>query len=141
MLDLSADRSLGAHPYFTPVEHTRVARACAGPSALVAPELACVLDTDRERAFGTASAYAGRYLSLHNYRSNLLEHGFDERDVANGGSRRLIDAVVPQGTASEIAAVARAHLAAGADHVCVQTIGVQGVPRDEWAALAAELIP
>jgi probable F420-dependent oxidoreductase len=140
MLDLSASRSLGTHPYFTPVRHTRAARDRVGPAALVAPELACVLDTDRDRARATARGYADRYLALRNYRNNLLAHGFDDQDVAGGGSDRLLDAVVPQGSPAEIAAVAREHLAAGADHVCLQTIGVEGVPREQWAALAAELI-
>jgi probable F420-dependent oxidoreductase len=140
MLDLSASRSLGTHPYFTPVEHTRAARARVGPTALVAPELACVLDLDQDRARATARTYAERYLALRNYRNNLLEHGFAEHDVAGGGSDALIDAVVPQGSPSEIAAVAREHLAAGADHVCVQAVGVQGVPREQWTALAAELL-
>lgn len=36
MLDLSAEQSLGTHPYFTPVEHTRFARERVGGSALVA---------------------------------------------------------------------------------------------------------
>jgi probable F420-dependent oxidoreductase len=140
MLELSAQRSLGAHPYFTPAEHTRAARDRLGPSALLAPELACVLDADRERALATAHGYAERYLSLSNYRNNLLAHGFDLQDVENGGSQRLIDAVVPHGSAGDVAESARDHLAAGADHVCVQTVGVQGVPREEWAALAHELI-
>jgi hypothetical protein len=47
-----------------------------------------------------------------------------------GGSDRLIDAVVPQGSPEEIAAEARAHLEAGAE----------SPPRAEWTALAAELI-
>ena len=37
MLDLSAERSLGAHPYFVPVEHTRAARERLGTGALLAP--------------------------------------------------------------------------------------------------------
>ena len=31
MLDLAAERSLGAHPYFTTVEHTRFGRERVGP--------------------------------------------------------------------------------------------------------------
>src|SRR3954449_1301838 len=46
MLDLAAQRSLGAHPYFTPVEHTRFARERIGPDALLAPEVAVVVDPD-----------------------------------------------------------------------------------------------
>ena len=60
-------------------------------------------------------------------------------DIADGGSDRLIDAIVPHGSADEIAAAAREHLDAGADHVCLQTVGVGGVPRSEWTALASAL--
>jgi probable F420-dependent oxidoreductase len=140
MLDLSAERSLGTHPYFTPVEHTRFARERVGGAALVAPELACVLDTDTDRARTTAREYAKVYLGLRNYTGNLLKFGFTEDDLADGGSDRLIDAIVPHGSAEDIAAAVQEHLGAGADHVCLQTVGVRGVPREEWTALAGALI-
>ena len=140
MLELAKERARGAHPYFVPVEHTRAARARLGEGALLAPELACVLDPDTERARATARKYAATYLGLRNYTSNLLKHGFTEQDIADGGSDRLIDALVPHGTAQEIAAVARAHLDAGADHVCLQPVGVSGIPHREWTALASALI-
>ena len=139
MLDLCARRSLGTLTYFTPVEHTRFARERLGAGALVATELACVLDADPERERTTARGYAEAYLRMRNYTTNLRRFGFGDADVAGAGSDRLIDTVVPHGTAAEIAAVARAHLAAGADHVCLQPVGVSGVPRAEWSALAAAL--
>jgi probable F420-dependent oxidoreductase len=137
MLDLSAARGLGTHPYFTPVAHTRFARERLGTGALVAPELACVLGEDpgRERA----RAYAAGYLRLGNYTRNLLRFGFAQSDIENGGSDRLIDEVVPQGSAEQVAALARAHLDAGADHVCLQTVGVAGVPAERWRALSSAL--
>lgn len=138
MLELSAQRALGAHPYFVPVEHTRAARARLGSAPLLAPELACVLDDDPGSARAKARDYARMYLALRNYVGNLLHFGFTE-DVADGGSDRLLDAVVPQGTADAIAAAAREHLSAGANHVCLQTVGVSGVPRAEWTALASAL--
>ena len=140
MLELSASRSLGTHPYFTPVGHTRSARARVGPDALVAPELACVLDSDTDRARATARGYAAVYLGLRNYTNNLLDLGFTEQDLSEGGSDKLIDAIIPHGTADEIAAVARAHLEAGANHVCLQPLGIQGIPADAWATLATALI-
>jgi probable F420-dependent oxidoreductase len=139
MLDLSAERSLGTHPYFTPVEHTRHARLRLGPGPLIAPELACVVDDDVERGRATARRYARMYLGLRNYTSNLLRCGFTETDLGEGGSNRLIDAVVPHGSAEQIVDVARAHLEAGANHVCLQAVGVDGVPRAEWTALAASV--
>lgn len=139
MLELARDRSLGAHPYFVPVEHTRYARQELGPGALLATELACVLDPDPISAREKARAYAGSYLKLRNYTSNLLRFGFSERDIADGGTDRLIDAIVPQGSAQDIASVARAHLEAGADHVCLQPVGTQGTPAREWRELAVAL--
>jgi probable F420-dependent oxidoreductase len=140
MLDLSSERTLGTHPYFTPVEHTEFARERVGTGPLVAPELACVVDDDPDRGRAAARKYAEMYLRLRNYTGNLLRFGFSEADIADGGSDRLIDAVVPQGSAEQVAAVARAHLEAGADHVCLQTVGVRGVPREQWTMLASALI-
>jgi probable F420-dependent oxidoreductase len=140
MLDLAGERTAGTHSYFMPVEHTRFARERLGPDKLVAPELACVVDTDPVRAKAVAREYAELYLGLRNYTKNLLDFGFTERDLADGGSDRLIDAVIPQGSAEQIADVARAHLDAGADHVCLQPLGEDGIPRASWTALANALI-
>jgi probable F420-dependent oxidoreductase len=104
MLDLAGERTAGTHTYFVPVEHTRAARERLGPGKLVAPELACVVDTDPDRARQVAREYAQLYLQLRNYTNNLLEFGFTEADIADGGSDRLIDAIVPHGTPGAIAA-------------------------------------
>ena len=140
MLDLAAERTAGAHTYFVPVEHTRFARERLGSSKLVAPELACVVDTDPVRAKAVARDYAKLYLGLRNYTQNLLRFGFSEADIAHGGSDRLIDAVIPQGSAEQIAEVVRAHLDAGADHVCLQPLGEEGIPRESWTALSKVLV-
>jgi probable F420-dependent oxidoreductase len=140
MLDLSAQQSLGTLTYFVPVEHTRFARERVGEHALIATELACVAETDADRARASARKYAELYLGLRNYTNNLRRFGFTDEDIADGGSDRLIDAIIPHGTAEEIAAVARAHLDAGANHVCLQPVGVDGVPREEWTALASALV-
>jgi probable F420-dependent oxidoreductase len=138
-LALSAERSLGTIPYFTPVAHTQAARAQVGPDALVAPELAFALDDDADRARLSARAYARQYLDLRNYTSNLLRFGFTERDIDDGGSESLIDAVIPHGSVEKITAVARAHFEAGADHIALQALGETGIPRRGWTALAEAL--
>ena len=140
MLDLAAERSLGAHTYFITPEHTRFARERLGPDALLAPEVAVVVETDPEAARAIAREYAATYLGLSNYTRNLLRFGFDERDIAGGGSDRLIDAVMPHGSAETIAEAVRAHLDAGADHVCVQPLGHGPHPADDYRALAAVLL-
>jgi probable F420-dependent oxidoreductase len=140
MLDLAAERTAGAHTYFVPFEHTRFARERLGSGKLVALELACVVDTDPVRAKAVARDYAKLYLGLRNYTQNLLRFGFSEADIAHGGSDRLIDAIIPTGSAEQIAEVARAHLEAGADHVCLQPLGEAGIPRESWTALSKVLV-
>ena len=140
MLDLAAERSLGTHPYFTTPEHTRFARERVGPDAIVAPEVAVVVETDPEQARKDARAYAATYLGLSNYTSNLLRYGFTEADIADGGSDRLIDAVIPHGSAEAIAETIQAHYDAGADHVCVQPLGHGPAPVEDYRALAAVLL-
>lgn len=139
MLALSAERSLGALPYFVTLDHTTVAREQVGPEALLAPEVAVVVDDDSERARAAAREFARTYLGMSNYTRNLQSLGFSEEDIAEGGSDRLIDAVIPHGTADALATVLRAHLAAGADHVAVQAVGEAGIPRRGWTALAGAL--
>lgn len=137
MLALSAERSLGALPYFVPVAHTQVARAQLGAGVLLAPEVAVVVDGDAERARAAAREYAALYLGLVNYTNNLRTLGYTDEDIAAGGSDRLIDEVVPHGTAEELArVVVDAHLEAGADHVVLQVAGEPGIPRQGWTALA-----
>ena len=92
------------------------------------------------RAKAVARGYAKLYLGLSNYTKTLLDFGFTEHDLADGGSDRLIDAVIPQGSAEQIAEVVRAHLDAGADHVCLQPLGEEGIPRNSWTTLANALI-
>jgi probable F420-dependent oxidoreductase len=140
MLDLSAERSLGTHPYFTTVDHTRFARERVGAGVLVAPEVTVVVEPDAETARGFARDFAGRYLRLTNYTSNLLRFGYTERDLDDGGSDRLIDAVVPHGSAEAVAEAVRAHLDAGADHVCVQPVGHGDEPLEDYRALARALL-
>jgi len=122
MLELAAARSLGAHPYFVPVEHTAFARQTMGPGALLAPEQAVVLARDAETARRIARQHLRYYLDLSNYRRNLLRLGWDEDELEGDGSDAFVDAIVAWGEVDAIAARVRAHLDAGADHVCVQAL-------------------
>ena len=140
MLELAATRATGAHPYFVPVEHTAHAREILGRGPLLAPEVAVVLQSDPAQARELARAYASIYLGLPNYTQNLRDFGFGDDDIAGGGSDRLIDAVIPWGDATTVAARVRAHHDAGADHVCIQVVaGRQDFPLDGYRQLAAAL--
>jgi probable F420-dependent oxidoreductase len=120
MLELAAARADGAHPYFVPVEHTPIARRALGPEPCLAVEQTAVLSTDPDEARRIGRAFARHYLALPNYAENLRRLGWSDEDIANDGSDRLIDAVIAWGDVDAIAARVRAHLDAGADHVCIQ---------------------
>ncbi len=60
MLRLAASAADGAHPYFSPVEHTAFARETMGDGPLLAPEQMVVIDDDRERATATATQHMTR---------------------------------------------------------------------------------
>ena len=132
MLELARDRADGAHPYFVPVEHTAAARGRLGPDKLLIPEQAVVLDPDTERARATGRQHMATYLRLPNYVNNLRALGYGDDDLADGGSDRLVDAIVARGDVDAVAARVRAHLDAGADHVLVQPLAA-----DADRALAA----
>ena len=123
MLRLAAERSLGAHPYFVPVEHTSIARKALGGDPLLAVEQAAVVGMDREKVLAAAKRHMKYYLALENYSNNLRRLGWSAADLADAGSEKLMDAIVASGDAGTIAERVAAQHAAGADHVCLQVLG------------------
>lgn len=142
MLRLAAKRGVGAHTYFIPVEHTAVARESLGDDALLAPAQTVVFETDPTAARKRARQFMKRFLALPNYTNNLRRLGWGDDDLSNGGSDRLVDAIIAWGSLDQIAARVQAHLDAGADHVCVQVLteDVRHLPVAEWRELAS-IIP
>lgn len=124
MLRLAGERTLGAHPYFVPVEHTTIARQQIGADALLAVEQAAVLSEDAEAARTTARRHMKRYLELDNYANNLRRLGWSDAEIANGGSDTLVDAIVVWGNAAAIKERVAEHRRRGADHVCLQVLRV-----------------
>jgi probable F420-dependent oxidoreductase len=136
MLRLSADDALGAHTYFVPVEHTAGARSVLGPEPVLAVEVGMVPGAGRAEGLATARAWASGYLELPNYANNWRRLGFSDDEVAGEGSDRLLEAAIVWGDPDAIAGRVRAHLDAGADHVCVQVLEAEDMDT-EVAALAA----
>lgn len=142
MLQLSRERSWGSHPYFVTPDHTARAREALGADRLLAPEQAVLLEADPEKARAIARQHMAIYIGLPNYRRNVLSLGFDDADFENGGSDRLVDAIVAWGDIDTIRERVKAHHDAGADHVCLQalTADMAELPRDQWKALARGLL-
>lgn len=137
MLELARDRAAGAHPYLVTPEHTEQARAVLGAGPLLAVEQAVVLSGDADVVRARAHWHLEIYTGLPNYRASWVRQGFGENDAVRGGSDRLKAAMVVGGEQA-IAARVREHLAAGADHVCLQVLGPDALtpPVDDWARLA-----
>jgi probable F420-dependent oxidoreductase len=138
MLRLSAERALGAHPYFIPVEHTTQAREELGDGPLLAVEQAAVLSDDPASARAAARRHMKRYLDLDNYTNNLRRLGWSDAELANGGSDRLVDAIVVWGDAGAIQSRVAEHRNRGADHVCLQVLrtDLAAPPTRELEAIA-----
>ena len=126
MLALSAEVADGAHPYNVPPEHTAQARKILGPGKLLCPEQMVVLETNPSEARRIGRAALERYMALDNYVNNWRRLGFTDADFAGGGSDRFIDANIAWGDEKAIRARIQQHWDAGADHVCIQPIRLDG---------------
>ena len=122
MLALASSHADGAHPYLVSPAHTREARRILGPGKLLCPEQTVLAEAEPARARRIGRAWLGRYLEMVNYRENLLRLGFTAGDLAGGGSDHLVDTVIAWGDAATIRRRVDEHWAAGADHVCIQTL-------------------
>jgi probable F420-dependent oxidoreductase len=142
-LAMSARRSAGAHPYNVTPDHTAQARSILGPTPLLAPEQKLFFGTDPSVARQVARRSLAIYLQLPNYLNNFRRLGFDDGDFADGGSDRLVDAMVAWGSGEGVARRVQEHMDAGASHVTVQVLstGKPGVlPRTEWRVAAQALL-
>jgi probable F420-dependent oxidoreductase len=142
MLELAAERSAGALLYNTPPETTAWARSVLGAGPLLATEQAVLLEEDAAEARRIAREFMALYLTLPNYLRAWDRAGLGPEEQAEGGSDRLVDTVVAWGGPQAIAERVRAHLDAGADHVCVQLLDPDpnGLPMAGWRTLAPALL-
>jgi probable F420-dependent oxidoreductase len=140
MLELAATRTRGAHPYLVTPDHTHQAREMLGQGPLLLPEQTVLLADDRSAARAIGTDWLRAYLALPNYANNLLRSGFTDDDLASV-SDRLFDAVIAWGDEDTIVRRVNEHRAAGADHVCIQSLTAdpREFPRDQWRRLAAAL--
>jgi probable F420-dependent oxidoreductase len=122
MLKLAAERTLGAHPFFAPPENTRRSREIMGEGAWLCPEQKVLLESDPEKARARARQAMAGPLMMPNYRRSLARCGFEADELDEGGSDRVVDAVVAWGDESALVARVQQHRDAGATHVCIQPL-------------------
>ncbi|MDX2378655.1 MAG: TIGR03620 family F420-dependent LLM class oxidoreductase [Acidimicrobiia bacterium] len=121
MLEAAAELADGAHPFLTTPDHTARARETLGPGGLLAVEQGVSIGR-RDQARAAARENLARFLAWPNYRRHFLRLGFDESDLADGGSDRMLDAVFAIGDEDAVRQRVQQHLDAGADHVCLQVV-------------------
>ncbi|MEW2300908.1 TIGR03620 family F420-dependent LLM class oxidoreductase [Streptomyces sp. NPDC006655] len=137
LTELAGRRSAGTHPFLVTPEFTAGARAILGSGPMLAPYQAVVVDPEPERAREAARGFLAPFIRMGHYAKSLLRQGFSEDDLSDGGSNRLIDAVVAWGDVDVIGERIMAHHDAGATHVALHAIGRgNGLPLAEWRQLA-----
>ncbi|GHE77536.1 LLM class F420-dependent oxidoreductase [Amycolatopsis deserti] len=143
MLELARDRAAGAQTYHVNVEHTAQAREILGPDAFLAVEHAVLFATDPATARAVAREHLHTYLTTPYNIAKFRRLGYTEDDLAGGGSDRIVDDLVFWGDTATIVDKLRRHVAAGADHVAVQVIGVApgSTARPYWRELGEALLP
>lgn len=135
MLELAADRTRGAHPFFAPPSNTARSRRILGENSWLCPEQKLLLERDPVKARARARAAMAGTLALPNYRRNLMRAGFAEHELDEGGNDRMVDAIVAWGDEAALIARVEEHLAAGATHVCIQALDPDHATRPNLALL------
>lgn len=140
MLALARDRAAGAHTYHVNVAHTAQARDVLGPDRFLGVEHAVLFETDPDTARAIAREHLHVYLTTPFNVAKFRRLGYTDEDLA--GSDRLVDDLVFWGEADTIAEKLRAHVAAGADHVAIQVIGIEPgrSAKPHWRRLASALL-
>jgi probable F420-dependent oxidoreductase len=90
---------------------------------VLAPEVGVILESNPSRARDIARQFLTFYLKAPNYTNNFLREGFTSDDLLNGGSDRLIDAIITWGDPPTIRARLNDHYTAGASHLALQVLG------------------
>ncbi|RII20578.1 Luciferase-like monooxygenase [Streptomyces sp. YIM 130001] len=137
MQALAVERTRGVHSYLTTPEQTRLTREALGDGADILAEQTVILCSDADEAHAIGGEWLRGYLSLPNYANNVQRLGYSPEDVAQV-SDRVFDEIIAWGDEEAIERRVDEHVAAGADHVCLQVLTADGtsVPRDQWRRLA-----
>ena len=137
MLKLGGERSLGVMPANVTTAHAATARQQVGTERCVAPMVHVCLTPDAEVARTAARALLEIYFTLPNYTKAWMGFGFEASDLKNGGSDRLIDALVVWGDIEQVKRRLQEHRDAGANHLAIDSIRPDAQPGLDWNLLEA----
>ena len=137
MLQLAAQDTRGTLTYFTTTEQVAGYREALGPQPWLGAVQLVMRETDASKARAAARRYMQIYMSIGHYLHRLRALGFNEADFTDGGSDRLVDAIVAWGSEDQLRARIDAQYYAGANHVCIVPLRSDGRAGADDAALRA----
>jgi probable F420-dependent oxidoreductase len=126
MMQLAAEQADGVLPANCGTALTARARAVVGPAKWVCSSVVVIFESDPATARAASREFLKFYFRLENYRRNWRLFGFDEADLADGGSDRLVDALVAWGDEARIRKHIDEHYQAGATHVLIYPARTDG---------------
>jgi len=137
MLQLAASETRGTLTYFTTTEQIARTREALGPNPWLCAVQAVILETDPTKARSMARRYMKTYLAIDHYVYRLKRLGYNDEDFANGGSDRLVDAIVAWGNEEKIQLHIAKQLTAGATHVSILPLHPEGRMQPDERAIEA----
>lgn len=120
--NLALKHAKGIFTWILPVENIRQARAHVGPELEVTANFPVVLTEDPDEARAVGRAFMTFYIGIPYYQAAYSKIGFSPEDFQDGGSDRLIDAIVAWGSPEKIKARVDEYAAAGASRVVLNPI-------------------
>ena len=145
LLELVRDYADGALLLNQPPEHTAWARSIVGADKKLCVVVRTCMESDPTKARALARNALNFYVTLPAYHRTWKRAGFDDADFQNGGSDRLIDAIIAWGDMAAIRARIQAHIDAGANEICFYPVNANELMDDgqigglepEWESLEA----
>ncbi len=137
MVQLAATETRGTLTYLTTTEQIARYRTALGPHPWLCAVQLVMLETDTANARARARRYLQMYLAIEHYPHRWRGLGFSEADFANGGSDRLVDAIVAWGDERKIRERIADQFKAGATHVCMIPLDPRGGVRPDERAIEA----
>lgn len=135
MLQLAATATQGTLTYFTTTQQVALAREALGSQPWLCAVQLVMLETDTAKARAAARKYMQIYMAIDHYLYRLRKIGFTDVDFANGGSDRLVDAIVAWGSEDQLRQRIADQFKAGATHVSILPLRSDGKPGPDERAI------
>lgn len=119
---LAVEEANGIITWILPVQSVSEARVQVGSNLEITANFPYILNEDPREARQVARSFLAMYINLAYYQSAYLKVGFEAGDFADGGSDRLIDAIVAWGNPEMIRSRVDAYFEAGASRVVINPI-------------------